>query len=81
MSKIHSPSRHELLCPVCTVDTTKIKPFSTYVCCGRFFLQPPVRVHVQQDIFEKTVIEVQSSHLYASFGSFYVQISQLFEAQ
>ena len=38
-------------------------------------------VHVQQNIFEKTLILVGSSHLYASFGTFYVQISQLFEAQ
>ena len=43
------------------------------------FWQPLVQV--QQNIFEKTVIEVYSSHLYASFGTFYVQIGQLFEAQ
>ena len=36
---------------------------------------------VQQNIFEKTLIEVGSSHLYASFGTFCVQIGQLFEAQ
>ena len=38
-------------------------------------------VHVQQNIFEKSFIEVGSSHLYASFGTFCVQIDQLFEAQ
>ena len=27
-------------------------------------------VHVQQNIFEKTLVEVGSSHLYASFGTF-----------
>ena len=43
------------------------------------FWQPTV--HVQQNIFEKTLIDVGSSHFYASFGSFYVQIGQLFEAQ
>ena len=32
-------------------------------------------------IFEKTLTEVGSLHLYASFGTFYVQIGQLFEAQ
>ena len=31
--------------------------------------------------FEKTLIEVDSSHLYASFGTFWVQIGQLVEAQ
>ena len=34
-------------------------------------------VHVQQNIFEKVV----SSHIYASFGRFCVQIGQLLEAQ
>ena len=36
---------------------------------------------VQQNIFEKPLLEVCSSHLYASFGTFCVQIAQLFEAQ
>ena len=38
-------------------------------------------VHVQQTIFEKSLIEVGSSHLYASFGTFCVQIGRLLEAQ
>ena len=38
------------------------------------FWQPTV--HVPQNIFEKTLIEVGSSHLYASFGTFWVQIDQ-----
>ena len=38
-------------------------------------------VHVQKNIFEKTLIEVGSSHLYASFGTFWVQICQSIEAQ
>ena len=43
------------------------------------FRQPTV--HFQQIIFEITFIEVGSSHLYASFGTFWVQIGQLVEAQ
>ena len=35
---------------------------------------------VQQNIFEKTLIEVDSSHLYASFGTFCVQIDHIFES-
>ena len=38
-------------------------------------------IHEQQDIFEKSLIEVGSSHLYASFGTFCTQICQLFETQ
>ena len=36
---------------------------------------------MQQIFFEKTVIEVHSLHFYASFGTFCIQIGQLFEAQ
>ena len=35
-------------------------------------------VHVQQNIFEKTIIEVGSPHLYNSFGTFCTQIGQFF---
>ena len=38
-------------------------------------------VHEQQNIFENTLIEDCSPHLYASFGTFYVQIYQLFATQ
>ena len=38
-------------------------------------------IHVKQYIFEKTVIEVGSSQLYASFGTFCVQVGQSFEAE
>ena len=42
------------------------------------FWQPIIHV---QEIFEKTLlIEVGSSHLFASFGTFWVQIGQLVEA-
>ena len=37
--------------------------------------------YVQTNIFEKTLLKVCSSHLSASFGTFCVQIDQLFEAQ
>ena len=43
------------------------------------FWQPTV--HVQQNIFEKTLIKIGSSHLYASFGTFCVQIGQFLESQ
>ena len=43
------------------------------------FWQPTA--HVQQNIFEKTLIEACAPRLYASFGTFYAQIGQLFEAQ
>ena len=40
-------------------------------------------VHLQQSIFEKTLIELEAgtSHIYASFGTFCVHIDQLLEAQ
>ena len=41
----------------------------------------PPTVHVQQNDFEKTFIEVCIPHLYDSFGTFWAQIGQLFEAQ
>ena len=43
------------------------------------FWQPTV--HAPQIYFEKTLIKAGSSHLYASFGTFCVQIGQLFEVQ
>ena len=43
------------------------------------FWQPTVQA--QQNIFLKPLIEASSSHLYASFGTFCVQIGPLFEAQ
>ena len=43
------------------------------------FYQPTVRV--QLNVFEQTLIEVGSLNLYASFGTFCVQIGQLFESQ
>ena len=38
-------------------------------------------VHAQQNIFEKTLMEAGSSHFYASFGTFCVQIGQFFVPQ
>ena len=43
------------------------------------FWQPTV--NKQQNIFEKTLIKVGSSHLYASFGTICVEIGKLFESQ
>ena len=39
----------------------------------------PPTVHTQQNIFEKTLAEVCSSNLYASFGTFCIHIGQLFK--
>ena len=41
----------------------------------------PPTVHEQQNISGKSLIEVGNTHLYASFGTFCVQIGQLFESQ
>ena len=43
------------------------------------YVLPTVRL--QQNIFEKTLIEVSSLHLHASFDNFCVQIGQLLQAQ
>ena len=43
------------------------------------FRQPTA--HVQQNIFGKTLTEVCSPHLYASFGTFYAKIDLSLEAQ
>ena len=47
--------------------------------CSTNFCQPIVRV--QKNTLEQTLIEVGWLNLYASFGTFYVQIGQLFESQ
>ena len=47
-----------------------------YVCTERIFDSRPF-----MHIFEKTLIEDGSSHIYASFVTFCVLIGQLFEAQ
>ena len=61
-------------------DSTKInRPAYSIRMYWTNFRQPTA--HVQQNIFGKTLIEVCSPHLYASFGTFCVQIGQLFEAQ
>ena len=49
-----------------------------YVCSEQIFDFPTV--HEQQNIFEKTLKEVGSSHLYTSFGSFCFQIGQFLES-
>ena len=61
-------------------DSTKInRPGQIIRKYWTNFWQPTAQA--QQTIFEKTLIEVCSPHLYASFGTFCVQIGQLFVAQ
>ena len=52
---------------------------STYVCTEQIFDSQPT-IHTQQNNFEKNRTEVCCQYLYASFGTFCVQISQLFVA-
>ena len=53
----------------------------TYVCTDRIFDSRLFSVHVQKNIFKQTIIEVCTSHLYASFGIFCVQMGHLFVTQ
>ena len=61
-------------------DSTKInRPGHNIRMYRTNFRQPTA--HVQQNIFGKTLIEVRSPHLYASFGTFYAKIGLILEAQ
>ena len=61
-------------------DSTKInRPGHNIRVYWTNFWQPTA--HLKQDIFGKTLIEVCSLHLYASFGTFCVQIGQSFAPQ
>ena len=60
------------------IASQKNLPYSIRIYWTNFW-RPTV--HVQQNIFEKTFIEVCSLHLYASFGTFCAQKGLLFEAQ
>ena len=63
----------------CT-DSIKINRPGYNICLyWANFWQPTI--HVQQKVSEKTLKEVLILYLYASFGTFSVQIGQLFEAQ
>ena len=53
-------------------------PYSIHMYWTNFW-QPTI--HAPQYIWKKTLTENGSSHSYASFGTFCVQIGQLFEAQ
>ena len=54
-------------------------PYSIRVCTERIF---DIRPFMYNKIYlKKNLIEVGSSHLYASFGTFCVEICLLFEAQ
>ena len=67
-------------CVSLSTDSTKInRPEHTIRKYWTNFRQPTA--HLQQDIFGKILIEVGSLHLYASFGTFCVQIGQLFAPQ
>ena len=63
-----------------STDSTKInRPGHSIHMYWTNFRQPTA--HVQKIIFWKTSTEVCSPHLYASFGTFYTQIGQLFQSQ
>ena len=64
-----------------TVDTTRIKPLSTYVCTERIFDSPPPFMCNRIFVKQLYVVEVGRSHLYASFGIYWVHIAQFFEGQ
>ena len=61
------------------VSPSLVRLSMKFITETRNFWQPTV--HEQQNIFEKILIKVGSSHIYTSFGTFCVQIGQLFEAQ
>ena len=62
------------------IDSTKInRPGQNIHMYWAKFWQPTVPI--QQHIFEKNLIEVCSSYLYNSFGTFWVQIGKFFEAR
>ena len=72
--------RHAQLRIISCTDSTKInRPGHNIRMYWPNFWQPTV--HVQENIFEKTHIEVCNPHIYASFGFFCVQIGQSFTAQ
>ena len=62
-----------------TVDTKIKHPRYNIRMYWTNFCQPTVRV--QQNIFEETLIGVGTLQIYTSFGTFCVQIGQLFESQ
>ena len=64
---------------LCT-DSTKINHPEPYICMYWTNFRQPTAL-IQLNIFGKIPTEVCSPHLYASFGTFYAQIGQLFEAQ
>ena len=49
------------------------------VCTERNFDSRPFMY--KKNIFDKTLTEVCNPYLYASFGTFYVQVGQIFAAQ
>ena len=64
---------------ICCPFSSFVIRWLTYGCNERIFDSPPF---IYNKIFlKKTLVEVCSPHLYASFGTFCAQIGQLFEAQ
>ena len=61
-------------------DSTKINRPGHNIRMYLTNFEQPI-AHVQQIFFGKTLIEVGSSHLYASFGTFCIQIDQVFAPQ
>ena len=80
--EIYSLKRNEVdLQATLTRKDMNLFYLTPYVCTEGIFDSRPLEWSaVQQNIFEKTVIKVGSSHLQAYFGTFFVQIGQLFEA-
>ena len=63
-----------------TVDTTRINPFSTqYVCTERIFDNQEFVCN--KNVLKNLFVIIYCSHIYASFGTFCVQIGQLFTTQ
>ena len=58
----------------CTVQNKTSGTYSNILIKRTNFRQPTV--HVQQNIFDITVLEVCSTHLNVSFGTFCFQIGQ-----
>ena len=85
-SKSHekSPKMHQnyfLLLPVYAVTTMLCKKHESTLLHTYILNKFLTADHAPQNIFEKNSKKVGSSHIYASFGTFYVQIDQLFKAQ
>ena len=73
----HSNALNDLKYIHCLAKTWSY--LTSHVCTEIIFDSRPFMYN--KILLKKTLREVGSSHLYASFGTFWVQIGQLFEAQ